>query len=98
MTNFIQWTGPAFRELERLQESLAFGIVRKVDLLSRFAELGSDLGSRFPGLEGLRFLIIDRQWRVIYEYEEGEATICVLSVQNCRQKLPSPRTLRKRKR
>ena len=98
MTNFIQWTGPAFRELERLQESLAFGIIRRVDLLSTFPELGADLGSRFSELAGLRQMIIDRRWRVIYEYDEVEATVWVLSVQSCRQKLPSPRTLRKRKR
>lgn len=97
MKNFIQWTGPAFRELEKLPESLAFKIIRTVDLLSTFPQLGPDLESRFPDLAGLRQLTIDRRWRVIYEIDEFESTVWILAVQNCRQRLPSSRKIRKRK-
>jgi hypothetical protein len=97
MKNFIQSTGPAFRELEKLPESLAFRIIQKVDLLSTFPQLGPDLESRFADLAGFRQLIIDRRWRVIYEIDELESTIWILAIQNCRQGLPSSRKMRKRK-
>lgn len=97
MNHFIQWTGPAFRELEKLPQSLAFKIIRKVDLLSAFPQLGPDLESRFQNLAGLRQLIIDRRWRVIYEIDDSDSTVWILAVENCRQRLPSSRQVRKRK-
>jgi mRNA-degrading endonuclease RelE of RelBE toxin-antitoxin system len=98
MMNFIQWTGPAFRELEVLPEKLAFDIIRKTDLLASFPELGPDLGSRFRKLAGLRQLLINRRWRVIYEFDEDEGTVWILAAQSCRQKLPTARSLVRRKR
>jgi plasmid stabilization system protein ParE len=97
MMNFIQWTGPAFRELEHLPEKLAFDIIRRIDLLSNFPELGPDLASRFHNLAGLRQLIIDRRWRVIYEFDETQTTVWILAVQTCRQRLPSQRKLKRHK-
>ena len=97
MTNFVQWTSPAFRELESLPERLAFEIIRRIDLLSSFPEMGTDLASRFEQLACLRQLIIDRRWRVIYEFDDAKSTIFILAVQSCRQKLPSSRKLKKRK-
>ncbi len=96
--NFIQWTNSAFNELEVLPDEISFEIVRRVDFLAEFPEMGAPLESRFPRLKGLRQLIIKRNWRVIYDLEVEEETICILAVQNCRQKLPPMRELKKRKR
>jgi len=98
MSNFIQWTDQAFRELESLPEKLAFEIIRKTDLLSLFPELGPNIGDRFKQLVGVRQLIIDRRWRVIYEFDDSRSTVFILAVQSCRQKLPSQNKSRKRKR
>src|SRR5258708_35922241 len=98
MSNFIRWTDQAFRKLERFPEKLAFEIIRKTDLLSNFPEIGPDLGSRFRSLAGLRQLIVNRRWRVVYEFDETRSTVFILGVQSCRQKLPSQSKLRKRKR
>ena len=93
---FIQWTNIAFNELEILPEELAFEIIRRVDFLAQFPEMGADLESRFPRLKGLRQIIVKNNIRVIYEiYEE---TIFILAVQNCRQKLLPVRDLKRRKR
>ena len=96
MSNFIQWTDQAFRELETLSEKLAFEIIRKTDLLSSFPELGSDLGSRFKQLVDLRQLVINRRWRVIYEFDEKKSTVWILAVQSCRQKLPTQKIKRRK--
>jgi mRNA-degrading endonuclease RelE of RelBE toxin-antitoxin system len=97
MSYFIQWSGPAFRRLESLPQKLAFEIIRRTDLLSPFPELGNDLGSRFEQLAGLRQLIVDKRWRVIYEVNQKNTTIWILNVQSCRQKLPSKRSMKKQK-
>jgi mRNA-degrading endonuclease RelE of RelBE toxin-antitoxin system len=98
MKSFIQWTGPAFRELEVLPEKLAFEIIRMTDLLASLPQIGPDLGSRFRQLAGLRQLLINRRWRVIYEFDEDKGTVWILAVQNCSQKLPAARSLFRRKR
>ncbi len=93
---FIQWTNTAFNELEVLPEEIAFEIIRRVDFLAQFPEMGAPLEIRFPRLEGLRQLIIKRNIRIIYEVDED--TIYILAVQNCRQKLLPVRDLKRRKR
>ncbi|NJM52926.1 MAG: type II toxin-antitoxin system RelE/ParE family toxin [Blastocatellia bacterium] len=85
MMNFIQWTNLAFNELEVLPENISFEIIRQVDLLAEFPELGALLESRFAKLRGLRHLIIKRNWRVVYEFDESEKTVNILAV----QKLPT---------
>ena len=97
MSYFVQWSGPAFRRLESLPQKLAFEIIRRTDLLSAFPELGNDLGSRFEQLAGLRQLIVDRRWRVIYEVDQKNSTIFIIAVQSCRQELPSKRIMKKLK-
>jgi hypothetical protein len=97
MSNFIQWTDQAFREMERLPQKLAFEIIRKTDLLSTFPEIGSDLGLYNAVLIGLRQLIVNRRWRVVYELDQNDSTVWILAVQSCRQKLPTRGSLRKRK-
>lgn len=98
MTWFIQWSSPAFRELERLSPNLAFDIIRKTDLLATFPEMGPELESRFERLSGLRQLIINRRWRIVYEIDEKASNVWILAVQNCRQQLPPARTLKRRRR
>jgi mRNA-degrading endonuclease RelE of RelBE toxin-antitoxin system len=91
----IEWTRPAFSNLERLPQVIAFEIVRRVDLLADFPESGASLQSESPLLKPCRQLIIKRKYRVVYEFDEFENTIYVLAVQNCRQKLPSARDLKR---
>ncbi|HEY2867131.1 MAG TPA: hypothetical protein VGJ02_08565, partial [Pyrinomonadaceae bacterium] len=62
-----------------------------------FPELGVDLGNRFNELSGLRQLIVNRKWHVIYEIDLPRSTVWILAIQNCRQKLPPQRKLRKQK-
>ena len=94
----IQWTNKAFNELELLSEEPAFHIIRQADSLKNFTEMGVLLKTINSKLKELRQLTIKRKWRVIYEFDEYEKTIFILSVQNCRQKLLSMRDLRRRKR
>jgi mRNA-degrading endonuclease RelE of RelBE toxin-antitoxin system len=96
--NFIQWTNRAFNELEVLPGEISFEIIRRVDFLAKFPEMGSPLESQFASLKGLRQIVIKRNWRVVYDFEADEETIYIVAVQNCRQKLPSTRELKKRKR
>ena len=93
---FIQWTNTAFNELEILPEEVAFEIIRQVDFLAQFPEMGADLESRFPRIKGLRQLIVKRNMRVIYEIYED--IVFILAVQHCRQKLLPVRDLKRRKR
>ncbi len=91
----IEWTIPAFANLEKLPQMIAFEIVRRVDLLADFPDSGAPLQSESPSLKPCRQLIIKRKYRVVYEFDEFENTIYVLAVQNCRQKLPSARDLKR---
>lgn len=96
--NYIQWTNLAFNELEVLPEKTAFEIIRQVDLLAEFPELGVGLESRFTSLSGLRQLVVNRHHRIIYEFDSEQKTIYILAVQHCRQKLLPMRDLKRRKR
>ncbi len=94
----IEWTKPAFASLESLPETLAFEIVERVDLLMSFPEIGSPLRSRFRALRNCRQLVINRWYRVIYEYDADAGIIYILAVQHCRQKLPTAGQLRSARR
>ena len=96
--NFIQWTNSAFNELEILPQEISFEIIRQVDLLTQFPEMGAPLQSPFPRLKDLRQLIVKRSIRVIYEFDDVKETIFILAVQNCRQELMTLRDLKRRKR
>lgn len=93
----IEWTSPAFAQLEVLPEKLAFEIVERVDLLATFPKMGTSLESSYPALNDCRQLIIGRSYRVVYGFDEMENQIWVLAVQYCRQRLPSARELKRRK-
>jgi mRNA-degrading endonuclease RelE of RelBE toxin-antitoxin system len=95
---FIQWTNAAFRNLKVLPEEIAFEIIRQVDFLADYPEMGAPMETRFARLKGLRQLIVKRSWRVVYDFEAEKETVFVVAVQNCRQKLPSMRELKRRKR
>lgn len=84
-----------FAVLERLPQKLAFDIFRRLDQLAEFPEMGSPLGPRFPRLEGFRQIIYRRQIRMIYEFDESDQTVYVLLIQDCRQKIPTPRDLKR---
>lgn len=94
MRYFVQWTSDAFHELEGLDQKAAFKVLQQLDLLSDFPEMGPDLGSWFPGLSGLRQIVVNSEWRVIYELDKRDNDIWVLAIQKCRQ---NPRTKRKLK-
>jgi hypothetical protein len=44
---YIEWLTPAFDVLERLPQPIFVKIVRQVDLLMTFPEMGTALGSGF---------------------------------------------------
>ncbi len=91
----IDWTSRAFRVLETLPQAIAFEIIRQVDYLQQFPNLGVNLSSRFVSLKDYRQIIIKRKYRVIYDYDDFEKMIYIVAVQDCRQQLPSPRDLKR---
>lgn len=91
----IQLTERAFASLESLDETIAFDIFAKIDVLADFPQMGSPLGPRFPQLKGYRHLILNRRIRIIYEHDEFENNVYILAINDCRQDLPSPRELRR---
>ena len=96
MTVRIEWAALAFAQLEALPQSLAFEIVRRVDVLSAFPEAGARVQSADPWLKSCRQLIVRRSHRVVYDYDEAEGAVYILAVQHCRQRLPSGRDLKRR--
>jgi len=91
----VTWTSPAFLVLETLPEEIAFGMIRQTDLLSSFPEMGSRLPSTFKSLQRYRQLIFRRRFRLLYECDEPENCVYILTVQNCRQRLPTARDLKR---
>lgn len=85
----------AFAALEILPEEIAFQILAKLDQLRRFPEMGSPLGARFPKLKAFRQILYRSSIRIIYEFDKIDNTIYVLAIQDCRQKLPLPRDLKR---
>ena len=85
----IEWTIPAFTQLEALPQTLAFAIINRVDLLATFPDLGVSLQSVFPALRNCRQLIIKRNYRVLYEFDPVTDLLIILAVQHCRQQLPT---------
>jgi hypothetical protein len=92
----IEWADTAFSQLEALGHSLAFDVVRRIDVLSTFPSAGSRIVSRDPHLKNCRQLIIGRTHRVISEYDEAASIVFIFAVQSCRQRLPRTRDLKRR--
>lgn len=91
----IEWTIPAFAQLEALSQKLAFEVVRRVDLLAEYPEMGVSLQSRFPSLKNCRQIVIGKTHRIVYELDGHSKTVYVLAVQHCRQRLPATRDLKR---
>jgi len=92
----IVWASPAFSQVEALPVAVAFEIVRRVDVLEAFPEMGAPVVSEDVGLRKCRQLIVKRTYRVVYEYDETDGKVYVFAVQHCRQKLPAGRDLKRR--
>lgn len=96
MTVEIEWTAPAFSQLEALPQSTAFEVVRRVEVLTAFPEAGAKVESADPELKSCRQLLVKRTHRVVYDYDEAGGTVYILAVQHCRQRLPSGRDIKRR--
>ena len=88
----VEWVQPAFEKLETMPSDLAFEIIRRVDLLAAFPEMGVSLQSRYPQLGNCRQLVLSPSFRIIYEFDPN--TMSVYELQHCRQRLPSVAELR----
>lgn len=92
----IQWTAPAFAQLEYLPQPAAFEVIRRIGVLGAFPEAGATVESADPKVRKCRQLIINHSFRVVYEYDQTEMVVYILAVQHCRQRLPSARDLKRR--
>lgn len=97
MSADIEWVDPAFETLGALPPNMAFEIIRRVDLLAAFPEMGVSLHSRYPQLGNCRQLIVGASFRIIYEFDVVARTVYILVLQHCRQQLPSVAELRFRR-
>ena len=97
MIAHIEWVQPAFESLESLPSNLAFEIIRRVDLLAAFPEMGVSLASRYRKLGNCRQLILSPSYRVIYEFDADAGLVYILAIQHCRQRLPSVAELKFRR-
>jgi len=85
----IEWTTLAFESLEALPDAIAFEIVRRVDVLAAFPEMGPSMREHFETRFNYRQLIIKGNYRAIYRYDADESVIYIAAIQHCRQQLPS---------
>ena len=90
----VLWVESAYAQLEALSLDLAVEIFNKTAILESFPEAGPPL--LYKGLETYRQLIIKPDYRVVYRYIPEKNEVLILAAQHCRQKLPSPRELRRR--
>ena len=86
------WTSAAFLALESLPQATAFGIVRQVDYLQQFPEMGSQILRR-DQVSNYRQLIYRRTYRTIYRFDKLRNCIYVVNLHNCRQRIPTDRKL-----
>lgn len=81
----IEWTNQAFEQLESLPDSVAFEIIRRVETLVAFPEMGVSLREQLQTGWNYRRLIVKRKYRVIYRYDPEPALIYIAAIQHCRQ-------------
>jgi len=86
------WTSAAFLALETLPQATAFGIIRQVDHLQQFPEMGSQI-VRKKHLSTYRQLIYKRTYRTIYRFDKLKNCIYVVNLHNCRQRTPTDKQL-----
>ncbi|MFT3742749.1 MAG: type II toxin-antitoxin system RelE/ParE family toxin [Pyrinomonadaceae bacterium] len=91
MTEII-WTSPAFLVLENLPQAAAFGIVRRVEYLRYFPQMGPVI-IRPRKLSKYRQLIFRHEYRIIYRFDADENCVRIVNIQSCRQKFPDANTL-----
>lgn len=61
----VEWTTPAFTQLEALPQKFSFEIIRRTDTLAVFPNLGALLEIYSANYKGYRQLIIAGKFRVI---------------------------------
>ena len=81
--------------MEEPSSSTAYEIIRRVDLLEKFPEMGPRVQSKRRDMTNLRQMIVGKYQRLLYEYEPALETVYILVVQHTRQTLPSMRDLRR---
>jgi mRNA-degrading endonuclease RelE of RelBE toxin-antitoxin system len=84
---------PAFTTLEALPQIVAFKIIKRLESVAVFPNSGVSLEVYSPNLKRYRQIIVSKKFRVIYRINESKKIIYVVSIQYCRQKLPSAREL-----
>lgn len=92
----VIWTSPGFLILETLPYKTALGIFRKTEMLSQFPQIGGPLPTSKKAYAKYRQLIYKSTHRIIYEYDQAENTAYIVALQSCKQKLPTPRELKRR--
>ena len=95
MMSHLEYMARSFAVLESLPQHTAFGIVSQLAHLRQSPRMGATLGPRFPKLKDFRQILYKRVMRVIYEFDEYENVVYILAIQDCRQKLPSARHLKR---
>ena len=91
--NHVIWSTPAFLTLEKLPDNIAFGIVRRTDMLSNFPKMGQILEAKGNSATTYRQLIFRKTYRIIYKFDETKSDIHVVMIQNCKQRIPRLRDL-----
>jgi plasmid stabilization system protein ParE len=89
----IEWTNQAFEQLEALPDSVAFEIIRCIETLTAFPEMGVSLREQLQTGWNYRQLIVKRKYRVIYRYNPEPALIYIAAIQHCCQQLADYTTL-----
>jgi len=91
----VEFSSTAFLALEALPQHIGFGIVAISDHLRANPEMGKVvLIPRAPQGQ-YRMLIYRGTHRLIYEYDEVDNCVYIGAVQDCRQKLPEARELKR---
>ncbi len=91
----VIYSSAAFLALENLPQYIGFGIVALSEHLRSHPELGMIVQIRNAPTGQYRMLIYRGTHRVIYEVDEIDRCVYVGAVQDCRQKLPDGRELKK---
>lgn len=95
MITDIEYSSTAFLSLEALPQQVSFSIVTLIDYLRANPEMGKIVNIRNAPPRQYRMLVFRRTHRVIYEYDRTTNSVFVGYVQDCRQKLPKGRDLKR---
>jgi len=91
----IEFTSTAFVALEALPQHIGFGIVSLSDYLRANPEMGRPVLIPHAPPGQYRLLTYRGTHRLIYEYDETDSCVYIGAVQDCRQKLPDARDLKR---